>query len=228
MKSVHLLFVYCSAAITSLFFSSKVLSAPVTMPVGVFSGNFTSIPIVYNSQSLETGPITLSLDSSRTDHTFNYDDSLSGGLSSIDLYLLLDFPALKVIGGPAPTIHILENGISGVDGDDFTADLTGGGTITDPSSVFDGVSFSNRNRYNFKCVLRPFNCELRGGNGDYKTQGAIVTLPDRLGGGSSPISGGGSISVPEPSFTLLNALEISAVLGTSLVLKRQQKKQKLV
>lgn len=205
---------FSTAAITPLLLSSKAWSASVSTPLDSFSGTLNSVPLVYKDRPVETGPITIKLDPNATrTSTFEFDDK--AGTASIDLNLLVDFPLLKTIGQPSPSIRIIENGTAFITNDQLTAALTGGGTIGS-GSIFEGVSFSNSNSYRFG--TRPGDRPGTIITGEWNTTGGSVTLPPSLGGGTRPTNGGGQTKpVPEPSTIL--GLGMTLVFGT--LMKRQ-------
>src|ERR1044072_8332823 len=127
----------------SLFLSSDARADVVTVNLSSFSGTLTSVPFVFEGTPMETGPITVVLDPIGV-NVLGFDTS--SGIGFIDVSLRVHFPLLDAIGEEALRIHILESGPATVDQVGFTATMFGGGTIEGPS-VFEGVSFLNRNRY---------------------------------------------------------------------------------
>jgi len=118
-----------------LFISSRAWPAAISVPIASFSGTFTSVPFIFAGQSVQTGPITASLDPTAVNLIgLDMELTTAGPLGSgfIDVTLLLSFPLLAVIGEPPPNIRIIEQGpASGTGiGDQVEATLFGGGTIS--------------------------------------------------------------------------------------------------
>lgn len=227
--------------VTPLIIPSKAFSMIFRLPIEEFSGNFSSVSFIFEGQSVETGIITTSLDPTRAS-TFIFNDQT--GEASIDLSLLLDFPLLDTINEPSPRIHILEEGTGAIDPNGvLIADLFGGGTIESPS-IFEGVEFTNRNRYYIKLIPPEvgFECTFlftknlgvptvqRGQStgGCYQVSDGTVEFPPSLGGGSQPITGEGTLSVnvhvPEPTSNL--SLLTLGILGAASTKGRKLKQSK--
>jgi hypothetical protein len=196
------------------------------MPVEAFTGTLPSIPLppIYG-ENLQTGPITLSLDTNQV-NLFGLDNVLAQG--HIEVTLILSSPLFTALG-VTPTIRIVETGPAYVTfpGDfesfsetgephgDFTfvANLTGGGTIT--TGLFAGTTFHNLNAYEGDGVLGswlvlPHSIVTWNIAGD-----GSVTFPD--GTVVNGVSGSGFLGVaPEPSSFVLGSigmLMLAALIG---------------
>ncbi|HTM52660.1 MAG TPA: hypothetical protein VL175_01455 [Pirellulales bacterium] len=171
------------------------------MPVGSFTGTLPSValPAIYGD-NLETGPITLSLDTNQV-NLFGLDNVLQQG--HIEVTLLLSSPLFDFLH-ITPSIRIVETGPAYVnfpgtenfvpEGADFTfvANLTGGGTIT--QGLFAGTTFHNLNAYEGDGVL-----------------GSWLVMPNSIV--TWNIAGDGSITFPDG--TVVNGVSGSGFLGVA-------------
>jgi hypothetical protein len=190
-----------------------------------FTGTATSVPFSVNGYDLETGKIVLALDPS-AHNFFGLDAELHQGFIDATLILSLpEFPFPELLGPDPIRIRILESGPvsiypwDGGGGFDFTALLTGGGTIHE--GIFAGVTFSNVNRYegdgSFGSLIvnaTPISWSL--------DHSGTVMFPPSLGGMTQSIDGTGWLNVvPEPGGISLAAISFVALLATARPRRRR-------
>lgn len=226
---------YLLAAAGLVALATPALAEPVSnlklLPIKTFDGTINSIPIPFGDTILDTGLITLSLDTTAT-NVFGLDDVLREGY--IDVTLLMTSPLLELLGD-TPRIRIVEQGPAwayfinqpsqgaasqGIAESDcncnclpfdfvFFAALTGGGTVQ--NGIFEGTVFQNVNAYQGEGMLgswlvRPDSTVTWDINDT-----ATITLPD--GTRISGIGGTGTLTVvPEPASCLLAGLGLAAVV----------------
>lgn len=214
------------------------------LPIQSFTGVLDSIPVPVGDGTIETGPISVTLDTEAT-NLFGLDNELSEGY--IDVTLILSSPLLDEFG-ETPRIRIVEAGpafvglvnpqpsagavasaaIAGSEycecdcGNDFDffffAGLTGGGVVAD--GIFQGTIFQNVNAYQGQGLLgswivKPYSIVTW----DLHKSGS-VTFPD--GPTVTGIGGRGTLVVtPEPASWVLAALGLAA---TGLLGRRKMRR----